>query len=121
VLYQVGIRGLRVVAVHGALAEERERAQPFSLDADVWVRAPDAGRSDALEDTADYGRLVAVARAILTERSFTLLEAAADAVARGLLDEDDRIARVRLTLTKVRPPLPYDVESVGVTVEAERS
>jgi 7,8-dihydroneopterin aldolase/epimerase/oxygenase len=111
----IRISGLRVVATHGALPEERERPQPFVVDLFVNAHVPDAARTDALADTVDYGTLVSLATEVLTTRSFTLLEAAAAAVADALVAADERIVAANVTVTKVRPPLPYDVGSVAVS------
>lgn len=113
---RIEIRGLRVTGVHGVLPEERERAQPFVLDVDAWFDATAAGRSDTLTDTVDYGSLVALAAGVVADNRFALLEALADAVARAVLSHDGRVAMASVTVHKLRPPVPFDVASVGVRV-----
>ncbi len=117
---RIEIRGLRVVATHGALAEERERAQPFELDIDLVVDTAAAGRSDRLEDTVDYGAATQRATEVVRSTSFRLLEALADAVATALLDLDERVAAAAVSLRKLHPPIPEDVGSVGVRVARRR-
>ena len=51
------LRGLRVMAYCGVLAEEQARRQPFEINADVVADLSAAGRSDDLGDTIDYGAL----------------------------------------------------------------
>jgi dihydroneopterin aldolase len=113
---RIEIRDLRVVGVHGVLAEERERAQPFALDLDVWVDLSDAGSSDDLADTVDYGDLVERSAAVVRDQSFQLLEALAANVARTVLAADARVRAVEVTLHKLRPPIGLDVGSTGVRV-----
>jgi dihydroneopterin aldolase len=113
---RIEIRGLRVVATHGALAEERERAQPFELDLDIWVDTAPAGANDRLADTVDYGVVVERVAALVRETSFHLLEALAEAVARCVTELDPRVQRVSVALRKLRPPIKEDVSSVGVFV-----
>jgi dihydroneopterin aldolase len=113
---RIEIRDLRVVGVHGVLAEERERAQPFALDLDVWVDLTGAGSSDDLADTVDYGELVERSAAVVRDQSFQLLEALAAAVAAAVLDADPRVAAVEVTVHKLRPPIGLDVGSTGVRV-----
>lgn len=117
---RIEIRDLRSLGVHGALDEERTRAQPFSLDLDVWVDARPAAATDLLEDTVDYGALALRAASVVSTRSFRLLEALAAAVAREVLDADGRIARVAVTVRKLRPPVPAEVGSIGVRIERGR-
>jgi len=113
---RIEIRDLRVVGVHGVLPEERERAQPFSLDIVAWIDTAAAQRSDALADTVDYGALAQSAAEVVTQRSYQLLEALAGRLADALLITDGRLEAVEVTVRKLRPPLPLDVASTGVRV-----
>jgi dihydroneopterin aldolase len=113
---QIEIRDLRVVGVHGVLPEERQRAQPFSLDLVAWVDLAAAQHSDDLADTVDYGALAQLAADVVAQRSFQLLEALAGRLAEALLVADGRINAVEVTLRKLRPPLALDVASTGVRV-----
>jgi 7,8-dihydroneopterin aldolase/epimerase/oxygenase len=117
---RIEIRDLRVVGRHGVLAEERERAQPFSLDILAWVDMAEAQRSDALGDTVDYGTLAQVAADFVGQGSFQLLEALAGSLADVLLVTDSRVAAVQVTVRKLRPPLALDVGSTGVRVLRSR-
>jgi dihydroneopterin aldolase len=109
-----------VVGVHGVLPEERERAQPFSLDIVAWVDMAAAQASDALADTVDYGALAQLASDLVGQGSFQLLEALAGHVAEALLLTDSRLQAVEVAVRKLRPPLALDVASTGVTVHRSR-
>ncbi|MGH9068031.1 MAG: dihydroneopterin aldolase, partial [Acidimicrobiales bacterium] len=74
-----------MLGTHGARPEEQERAQPFEVDLDLELDLGPAGRSDALADTADYGRVVATVSAVVSGRRYALLEALAEAIAGELL------------------------------------
>jgi 7,8-dihydroneopterin aldolase/epimerase/oxygenase len=113
---RIEILDLRVVGVHGVLPEERERAQPFSLDIVAWVDLALAQQSDALSDTVDYGVLARVAAEVVSQRSYQLLEALAGRLAEALLGTDSRLEAIEVTVRKVRPPLALDVASTGVRV-----
>lgn len=117
---RIEIRDLRLLGVHGVLPEERLRAQPFSVDLDLWLDTAPAARSDDLADTVDYGAVVEAVAGVVTGPSLRLLEALAGAVAASVLDHDPRIAAVAATVTKTRPPLPFDVGSVGVRAVRRR-
>lgn len=112
----IEVRDLRAMGVHGVLPEERDRAQPFALDLDVRLDTRRAPASDDLADTVDYGLICQRAAEVVATASFQLLEALADAVARALLQSDDRVAEVVVTVRKLRPPIPVAVGSVGVRV-----
>ncbi len=113
---RIQLRGLRVVGTHGVLPEERARAQPFELDLDLAVDLALASGSDRLADTVDYGAVAELAAGVVAGPSFVLLEALAGAAARAILASDLRITAVTVHLRKLRPPLPMDLDTVGVRV-----
>jgi dihydroneopterin aldolase len=117
---RIEIRDLRVVGIHGVLPEERERAQPFSLDIVAWVDMASAQHSDDLSDTVDYGALAQVAADVVGQRSYRLLEALGGRLAEALLITDPRLGAVEVTVRKLRPPLALDVASTGVCVLRSR-
>jgi len=117
---QIELRGLRVVGVHGALAEEQTRAQPFEIDLDVTADLGTAGRSDDLADTLDYGAIAAVAARIVSEERYTLLERLAQRIADEVL-RDERVASVTVSVRKLRPPVPVDLATAGVRITRSRS
>jgi 7,8-dihydroneopterin aldolase/epimerase/oxygenase len=117
---RIELRDLRVLGVHGVLAEERQRAQPFSVDLDVWLDTRPAGTTDDLAATVDYATLAALAHDVVANESFALLETMADAVARSVLEHDGRVNAVAATVRKLRPPVPLDLGSVGVRVVRRR-
>ncbi len=110
----IEVLGLRVLGTHGVLDEERHRPQPFEVDLCVWADLSAAAASDLIGDTVDYGALTALAVGVVSGRSFHLLEALAEHIASTLVDSDDRIEGVRVTVRKLRPPLPVDVGAVAV-------
>jgi dihydroneopterin aldolase len=117
---RIEIRDLRLLGTHGALPEERERAQPFSLDLVAWVDMAAAQHSDDLADTVDYGALAQLAADVVTGRSFTLLETLAGRLADAALVSDRRIEAVEVTVRKLHPPIALDVGSTGVRVRRTR-
>jgi 7,8-dihydroneopterin aldolase/epimerase/oxygenase len=117
---RIEVRGLRVEAVHGVLESERARPQPFEMDLDLYLDMDAATQTDDLAQTADYGRAVDAAVAVLRGPSRRLLESLAGAVADAVLD-DQRVDEVAVTVRKLRPPLPHDVVSTGVRVRRRRT
>jgi dihydroneopterin aldolase len=111
----IQLRGLRVMGICGALPEERDRAQPIELDIDVTADLAAAAASDALDDTIDYGALVAGAERVVLEGRFVLLEALAGRVAEAML-RDSRVRAVTVSVRKLRPPVPQQLATAGVRV-----
>jgi dihydroneopterin aldolase len=118
---RIEIRGLRALGVIGVNPEERERRQPFDIDLDVELDLTKAGHSDDLGDTVDYGQLTMLAERVVATESHLLLERVAQRIAETLLDADGRIDGVRVSIRKLRPPIPVDVDTSAVTIVRYRA
>jgi dihydroneopterin aldolase len=114
---RIELRGLRFVAAHGALPEEAVRPQPFEVDLDLLVDLRDAGRSDDLAATVDYGQLCEAVRSVMEGPHASLLEHLAEQVAgRALAVAGQRAAGVIVTVRKLRPPVPFEMASAAVRI-----
>jgi len=111
----IELRGLRVMAFCGILPEEVERRQPFEIDLDVECDLRAAGDSDDLDNTIDYGGLVAAVEALAIDNRYGLLERFASDIAKVALAYE-RAEATRVTVRKLRPPVPQDLASSGVTI-----
>lgn len=110
----IEVRDLRVVAICGVPDEERRRAQPLRVDLDVELEPTAAAVTDDVGDTVDYGALCDLAVDAIAEEQPRLLETACELVGRAVLGADLRVAGVVVTVTKLRPPIPHDVATVGI-------
>ena len=103
------IDDLRVLTVIGALAHEREIAQPIRIDLSIGVDLHEAGRSDDLAATVHYGLVCERVTELARDSKDILLERLAAKVADVVL-EFDLVDEVEVTLTKLRPPIAEDVQ-----------
>ncbi len=115
----IEIRGLRALGIIGVCPEERVRAQPFEVDFDLEADLSAAGQSDDLADTIDYGAATAAAERVITGESHLLLERVAQRIADELLALAG-VDAVRVTIRKLRPPMPNDVATSAVTIRRAR-
>lgn len=116
----IRLRGLQLLAFCGVLPEEIDRRQPFEVDLTVEVDLAAAGRTDALEDTIDYGALADTVVELAEARRYSLLERFATDIAEVVLAADDRITFVEVRLDKMRPPVPHQLDRSGVTIRRSR-
>jgi dihydroneopterin aldolase len=117
---RVSLRGLRVLGTHGALPEEHQRAQPFEVDLDVEADLSVAGRTDALGDTLDYAVVAEAAAGVIAGAHADLLERLAQRIADAVFAAAPAAAGVTVTVRKLRPPVPLDLHSAGVTITRRR-
>jgi len=108
------------MGVCGVLQEEQARPQPLEVDLDAVVDLTAAGRTDAIDDTLDYGALCAVAERIVTGSRHALLERIAEEIAEVVLT-DERVDEVTVAVRKLRPPVPQDLATAGVRITRRRS
>ena len=112
---RIELRGLRLVGTHGALPEEQVRPQPFEVDLDVEADLSAAGRSDALDDTLDYGAIVEAVERVVVGEHHQLMERMAQRIAEEVR-ADPRVVAVTVTVRKLRPPVAADLATAAVTL-----
>jgi len=116
----IEIRGLRVLANVGVPEAERAEPQPLSIDLVLDVDLDDAADTDEVTDTVDYGAVAVAVSDAVTATPVALLERLASLAADAVLDLDARTDAVTVTVTKLRPPVPRDVESTAVRLRRAR-
>ena len=116
---EVAIEGLAVFARHGALPEEQALGQRFYLDVRLIPLRDDACDTDALADAVDYGAVAACAAGVAAGEPVRLLEHLAQRVAEAILD-GFRVDEVSVRVSKPSAPVPFVIDTVGVTVTLRR-
>ena len=111
--------GIEVLAKHGVLDSEQKTAQMFRVDVVVRVDLSDAGSSDDLEETLDYGELAVEIREVVGSESHYLIERVATRVAETVL-EHPRVDGVSVTVHKPDAPVDVALDDVAVTISRER-
>ena len=109
------LTNLRFEARHGVHAWERETAQPFEVDVELWLDLGPAGRADDLRLTIDYGAAYKVVAAIVDGPSVELLETLAERIARDLLAAfavDAVVVRVRKPAVRLAGPLDHSAVEI---------
>lgn len=115
----IEVRGLELLVFCGVLPEEQARRQPFEFDLDIELDMTEAGRTDDLATTVDYGALSNRLAEILHEERFLLLERMATRVAEVTL-ENERVQAVTVSARKLRPPVAQHIDTTGVRIRRLR-
>ncbi len=97
---------------------ERMTPQTIILDIEIGMPHSNSCQTDAIEDTIDYGKVVARIRETLKEHSFKLVEALAEHVCQIILSEFEA-PRVKIKVAK--PGILPGLKALGVIIERSRT
>ncbi|MCC6294058.1 MAG: 2-amino-4-hydroxy-6-hydroxymethyldihydropteridine diphosphokinase [Bryobacterales bacterium] len=114
------LRGVRLACHVGVPLEERARPQELIADAEMDFDTRPAARSDGVDDTVDYARVLGAMRQVADERSYALIETLAEAMAEAIL-RGFPVERLRLLVRKPRALEHLGVDWPGVEIVRERS
>jgi dihydroneopterin aldolase len=118
---RIELRGMRFEARHGALPAEALESQPFDVDVVLELALAEAGTSDDLARTIDYGDVFRRARAIVEHGPHvSLIETLAERIASDLLAAHPAATAVTVRVRKPRAPLPGVFAWAGVEIRRER-
>lgn len=118
---KIEVTGIRAYGYIGALPEETILGQWFEVDLILWMDLSVAGKSDNLADTHNYADIIQQTQRIIQTEKFKLIERLAAAIAAQALDNDARLQKVQVTVTKLTAPVPNFDGRVAVMIERSRS
>lgn len=93
----------------------------FELDIAMETDLSAAGESDDLNDTVNYAKAMKTAIRVMNEKSYDLLEKAAQRVADQILTEYPSVMSVDVLLKKPEAPIKADFDYVAVQITRLRS
>lgn len=114
------IKGLKLFAYHGVNPEEKENGQDFVFDIILYVNMNKACRSDNVEDTVSYAKVVKTVRRAFCTQKYDLIEKCAEVTAQAILDEYCDVLKIDLTLKKPQAPVNAEFEYMGVNIVRSR-
>ena len=103
---KIVLKELVFFARHGLLEEEAKLGQRFHLDVVVELDPSLDLARDSPESTVNYVELFETIKKIFTEQRFNMIEAAADAIAVGILERFTKLVSVTVEVKK--PSVPVD-------------
>ena len=108
------IKGLKLFAYHGVNPEEKIDGQNFILDITAELDVKKAQLSDNVEHTVSYAKIIKTVKAVFTEKSYNLIETAANKVGMAIMQEYPKLRSVTVLLKKPEAPINADFEYVAV-------
>lgn len=108
------IKGLKIRAFHGVNPEEKTDGQNFILDITAELDVKKAQLSDNVDHTVSYSDIIKTAAAVFTEKSYNLIETAANKVGMEIMRTYPKLRSVTVLLKKPEAPIKADFEYVAV-------
>lgn len=114
---KIKIKDLELYCRHGVFPEENVLGQKFLFSAVLHMSTREAGKTDELEKSINYGEICHFIKDFMEEHTFKLLEAVLEHLAEALLLKWQQIEKLTLEVKKPWAPvgLPLDTVSVEIT------
>jgi dihydroneopterin aldolase len=117
---RIVLAGMAFQARHGVNDWEKTEAQRFEVDLELELDLRPAGRDDDLAVTSDYRGVYEITREIVERRTFELIEALADTIAREVLAANRAVAAVVVRVRKPEVSLGGPLDYAGVEIRRAR-
>ena len=117
---RLAVLGIEAYGHHGVFDFERREGQIFKVDLVLGMDTRPAARSDDLQDTVDYGTLVAAVKKAVENDPVDLIEKLAQRIADVCLT-DPRVQWTEVTLHKPEAPIEATFSDVALTIFRSRS
>ena len=114
----ITVEGIRVFAYHGHLPEEAKLGGHFIVN--VWVTADtsEVEKTDDLNDTVDYARIIDIVKEQMAIRS-DMIEHPAKRIIDAILPLN-KVQKVKVEVEKTAPPIDATFDKISITIKAER-
>ena len=117
---KIELENIRFFSNHGCLEEEAKIGSEYRLDLSVETNIDQATKSDNLTDAIDYGSLTEIGLKIAKQRH-QLLETVVRKIGLEIIDRHPTVKKVKVSLTKINPPINANVEGVKISEELNRN
>ncbi len=115
----IAIEGMEFYSYHGHFEEESVIGTKFNLDLYLETDTTKAEKTDKLDDTVNYLAVYQLVKKEMEIASY-LIENVARRILDQLLSEFPSIDFAEIKFRKMNPPLGGQMESVSITLSAER-
>lgn len=114
------IKDLVIYANHGVYEEEKKLGQKFLVTLELFLSLREAGKTENLDKSVDYGVLSEEITHLLTQNSYDLIERCAQESATFILDNYDLVKKVNVEIKKPWAPIGYPLEYVSVKISCQK-
>lgn len=118
---EVKITGLKVVACHGVLPQEKTQPQPFLFDITLLCDNFAAAHSDDIADTVNYAEVCALVTNFCTQNSFNLIETLCHGAANKIMQAYPSVQSAQVVVHKPNAPVGLPFADISVSACVERN
>ncbi|GAE37298.1 dihydroneopterin aldolase [Halalkalibacter akibai] len=118
---KIFLNELAFYGYHGVYGEEQKLGQRFIVDLVLFVDLTQAGKTDDLNQTINYGEVYQQVKQIVEGPPFKLVEAVAEKIADELLKTFPLLESCTVKVIKPDPPIVGHYKSVAVEITRARS
>lgn len=115
------IKNLIFFAHHGVHEYEKQDGQNFIIDAEIETERTSGYYTDKISDTISYSDIIKNIKKSFTEKSYNLLEKAAEVTVKSIFDSFKEIKSIKLTIKKPEAPIKENFDYVGIQIYRDRS
>lgn len=114
------LNNMQFYGYHGVFSEENRLGQRFNVDVALGADLKEAGRTDEIEASIDYGQVYQVTKEVVEGKAYNLIESVAEKIAERLLETFPSLENCNIKVTKPDPPIPGHYDSAAVEIYRER-
>ncbi len=114
------IKDLKLFCYHGVNPEEKEDGQNFIFDIEAGVDLSIPCKTDDVDDTVSYAKIIKTVRRIAQSEKNDLIERVAQRVADEIFDEFSKVETLLVTVKKPEAPIKAEFDYVAVSIERTR-
>lgn len=112
----IKIENLEIFANHGVFPEETKLGQKFQISCVLSLDTREAGKTDDLNKSVNYGTVCHLIKKEMEEHTFMLIEAVAEHLADVILTFDTCIREVEVEVKKPWAPIGLPLDTVSVKI-----
>ena len=115
----ITVEGIRLYAYHGHLPGEAKLGGHFIVN--VWVTADtsEVEKTDELNDTVDYAKIIAIVKEQMAIRS-DMIEHPAKRIVDAILPLN-KVQKVKVEVEKIQPLINASFDKISVTIKGEQN
>lgn len=113
----ININDLEVFANHGVFKEENVLGQKFLISVKLFINTREAGKSDNIEKSINYGDVCHFIGEYMQLNTFKLIETAAEKLSEEILLKFTKAEKIILEIKKPWAPIKMHIKDVTVKIE----